>query len=242
MNDGHQSIDVAQRWVAVVPMRAGSKGLPGKNIRPLAGVPLYLHSVQTALDAGASRVFLSTDISSVLDKPQSASVVAVARPPHLAADSVEMAAVVSHLLETEVGRTITDATVVILLQPTSPLRAVEDVSAALGALLRGDSQLVMSVSQTSSGVLKYGRLREGRFEPLSSPEHCFANRQALPPVYRPNGAVYAFRAGWFRKNKGFATAHIGAVVMPAERSVDVDTIDDFQRVETLIAERSEGAA
>ena len=229
-------------FVALVPMRAGSKGLPGKNLRDLAGLPLYAHSVRVAQEAGAEAVLLSTDIAAVLAADHGPGVIPVERPPELASDSAPMAGVVLHALSAEAGLAIDDDAIVVLLQPTSPLRSADDVLRAVQFIARDEGQLAMGVTQVDSGVLKYGRVIDGRFAPLSRPEHCFANRQSLPPVYRPNGAVYAFRAGWFRRNGGFETPDIVAVEMNETRSIDVDCLEDLERAADWLAQHREGAA
>lgn len=223
-------------------MRAGSKGLPGKNLRKLDGRPLYAHSVRVAQEAGAAVVLMSTDISAVLEVDHGPGVVAVARPASLATDTAEMADVVLHALSDEPGLAIDDDAIVVLLQPTSPLRSTSDIRRAVDAVARGDGDLAMGVTRVDSGVLKYGRVIDGRFAPLSVPEHCFANRQSLPPVFRPNGAVYAFRAGWFRRNGGFETPDIMAVEMNESRSIDVDCLEDLERAADWLAQQKEGAA
>ena len=217
-------------WTAVIPLRGGSKGLPGKNTRLLAGKPLYRHAVDVALAAGASRVLISTDIEEVLTAQLPAGVQALLRPPELCGDTVPMAPVLVHALQTTQVQGP-----VVLLQATSPLRQVADVQAALDRLASGAFDLVMSVTEADRGVLKWGQLQaDGRFAPLSSPEHCFANRQSLPPVYKPNGAVYAMQAGWFVAQHSFVSEHIGTVVMPPERSHDIDNLSDFERCEALL--------
>jgi len=153
-----------------------------------------------------------------------------------------MDSVIAHVLSDEAGLGIPDSTIVVLLQPTSPLRLPEDIHASIARLVGSNADLSMGVTAADKGVLKFGQIVDGRFVPLSRPEHCFANRQSLPEVVRPNGAVYAFRAGWFRCNGGFETRRIAAVQMPAERSIDVDSIEDFERAEALILKRREGAA
>jgi N-acylneuraminate cytidylyltransferase len=217
-------------WTAVIPLRGGSKGLPGKNTRLLAGKPLYRHAVDLALAAGASRVLISTDIEEVLTAQLPAGVQALPRPPELCGDTVPMAPVLVHALQAAQVQGP-----VVLLQATSPLRQVADVQAALQRLATGAFDLVMSVTEADRGVLKWGQLQaDGRFEPLSSPEHCFANRQSLPPVYKPNGAVYAMQAGWFVAQQSFVSERIGTVVMPPERSHDIDNLSDFELCETLL--------
>ncbi len=217
-------------WTAVIPLRGGSKGLPGKNTRLLAGKPLYRHAVDVALAAGASRVLISTDIEEVLNAQLPAGVQALLRPPELCGDTVPMAPVLVHALQTaQVQGPL------VLLQATSPLRQVADVQAALERLASGAFDLVMSVTEADRGVLKWGQLQaDGRFAPLSSPEHCFANRQSLPPVYKPNGAVYAMQACWFVVQQSFVSEHIGTVVMPPERSHDIDNLSDFERCTELL--------
>ncbi len=217
-------------WTAVIPLRGGSKGLPGKNTRLLAGKPLYQHAVDVALAAGASRVLLSTDIAEVLNAQLPDQVQALARPPELCGDAVPMAPVLLHVLQ---SARVTGP--VVLLQPTSPLRQVADVQAALRTLATGQFDLVMSVTEADRGVLKWGQVQaDGRFVPLSSPAHCFSNRQSLPPVYKPNGAVYAMQAEWFVANESFVSERIGTVVMPPERSHDIDNLADFERCQALL--------
>ena len=217
-------------WTAVVPLRAGSKGLPGKNTRILAGKPLYRHAVDLALAAGASRVLISTDIHEVLSADLPTYTQAISRPAELCGDTVPMAPVLMHVLQTAQVQGP-----MVLLQATSPLRQLADVQAALECLAIGYFDLVMSVTEADRSVLKWGQLQaDGRFAPLSSPEHCFANRQSLPPVYKPNGAVYAMQASWFVAQKSFVSEHIGTVVMPPERSHDIDNLSDFEHCEALL--------
>lgn len=223
-------------WTAVIPLRGGSKGLPGKNTRSLAGKPLYRHAVDLALAAGASRVLISTDIPEVLASELPHSVQALHRPPELCGDTVPMAPVLVHALQTAKVQGP-----VVLLQATSPLRQVADVQAALQRLATGAFDLVMSVTDAERSVLKWGQVQpDGRFVPLSSPEHCFANRQSLPPVYKPNGAVYAMLAQWFIEQQSFVSERIGTVVMPPERSFDIDNMADFERCAALLSSATQG--
>ena len=216
-------------WTAIVPLRGGSKGLPGKNTRLLAGRPLYRYAVDLALAAGASRVVISTDMPEVLSAPLPKGCEPLLRPSELAQDSTPMAPVLAHAIATA-----GIAGTVVLLQPTSPLRQVQDVADGLACFASGRHQLVMSVTEADRGVLKWGRLEGDRFLPLSDPAHCFANRQSLPPVYRPNGAVYVFSSGWFMQQQSLVSQRIGVVVMPPERSHDIDTLADFERCEQLL--------
>jgi CMP-N-acetylneuraminic acid synthetase len=219
-------------WSAIIPLRAGSKGLPGKNTRILAGLPLYMHAVYLALDAGAIRVFITTDIAEVLEADLPEQVLVVQRPPHLCGDDVPMSPVLLHLLAQEHVQGP-----VVLLQATSPMRQISDVKAALVQLETGDFDLVMSVTEAERSVLKWGTIIDNnRYVALAGSAYCFANRQSLPPVYKPNGALYAMKAEWFLDNGSLETERLGTVIMPADRSHDIDSLTDFERCEQLIAQ------
>lgn len=219
-------------WTAFIPLRGGSKGLPGKNIRPLAGKPLYWHTIDLALAAGANRVVISTDIVEILDAKLPSVIEVISRPVELCGDDVPMAPVFLHALQ---KAKISGP--VVLLQATSPLRDVSDVQASLRLLLDRDFDLVLAVTEAERSILKWGQLQEDRFVPLVRTEYCFSNRQSLPAIYRPNGAVCTMQAEWFIKNKSFVSEHIGSIVMPAERSYDIDDLEDFERCEVLISNR-----
>lgn len=216
-------------WTAVIPLRAGSKGLASKNTRPLAGKPLYRHAVDQALQAGAARVLITTDIDALWSAELPPQVTLVRRPAELAGDTVPMAPVLVHALQSaQVSGPV------VLLQATSPLRSADDIRQGLALYASGAFELVMSVTEADRGVLKWGRLEGDRFVPLSDPAHCFANRQSLPPVVKPNGAVYVLDAARFVASGSFVSEHIGALVMPAERSHDIDNLQDFERAEALL--------
>lgn len=221
-------------WTAVIPIRAGSKGLPGKNTRILAGRPLYMHAVHLALNAGARRVLITTDIDEVLKADLPEAVLVVRRPPQLCGDDVTMSPVLMHLLVQEQVQGP-----VVLLQATSPLRQVSDVQAALMQLDTGEFDLVMSVTEAERSVMKWGTILDNkRYVPLAGAAYCFANRQSLPPIYKPNGALYAMRAEWFINNGSLATERLGALIMPVERSQDIDNLTDFERCEVLMGQLS----
>ena len=221
--------------IAFIPARAGSKGLAGKNTRPLLGRPLYVHAVEQAWAAGLDRVVISTDVDEIVGTDHGPGVRVVERPASLAGDRVTMAEVLLDYLD----RVETGEGVMVLLQPTSPLRTGDDIRAAVDLYRSGGWDMVMSVTGAERGVLKWGTIEGGEFKALRAQEHMFANRQALPPVHRPNGAIYVFGAGWLRQARSLAAGRIGAFEMPQERSYDIDTAADFDRCEELLRQRGE---
>jgi CMP-N-acetylneuraminic acid synthetase len=219
--------------VAIVPARAGSKGLPGKNVRLLGGSPLYRRAIDQAREAGLAHIVVTTDLDEILTSDLGDDVKVRRRPPGLCGDDVPMAPVLVDVIDDQ-GLQCTD---VVLLQPTSPLRTAGDISACVELFRRGRFELVMSVCPADASVLKWGTNDDGAFVPLGAPEHTFANRQSLPPVYRPNGAVYVFHGGWLQERRSLVTDSIGMYVMDDVNSVDVDNFDDLQEGERLLAIR-----
>ena len=103
-----------------------------------------------------------------------------------------------------------------------------DIESAKSFFEDSKFDLVMTVSKTDSGVLKYGLITDGGlFAPIHSSKSCFQNRQDLPSVYRPNGMIYIFDSEWFLENQGFATDNIGVFITPSERSIDIDSAADL---------------
>ncbi|MSQ57863.1 MAG: acylneuraminate cytidylyltransferase family protein [Limnohabitans sp.] len=218
-----------ENWCAVIPLRAGSKGLPNKNTRLLAGKPLYRHSLDLALSCGASQVVITTDIEEILNQSFPSNITLVKRPTHLCADDVAMAPVLLHVIEASAC-----SGTLILMQATSPLRQAQDIKKSLDLYSNQDFDLVMSVTTADNGVLKWGTVKGRQFIPIADPSFCFSNRQSLPPVFKPNGAIYVMNAQWFLKNKSFVTPRIGMIEMPLDRSFDIDTAHDLQHCETLL--------
>jgi CMP-N-acetylneuraminic acid synthetase len=216
-------------WSAIIPLRQGSKGMPGKNINLFGGKPLYMHAVEQALLAGAKKVILSTDIPEVLEGKYDSKVIPLMRPESLCGDEVPMSPVIRHAIEYfQLKNTI------ILLQATSPLRKPENILDALKIWYRDrDLDLVISVAEFDSTILKCGTLDNGIFRPLSNPEFCFSNRQMLPKVYKPNGAIYIFDSESFLKKGSFNCGKIGVIEMSQESSMDIDSINDFEKCEEI---------
>ena len=224
-------MSLVKNFTVIIPLRAASKGMPNKNITELDGKPLYMHAVDLASKGGAARIIVTTDIEEVLYEEFDYQVDVVARPKNLCSDSAPISPVLVHAIE---KAKVTG--VVVLLQPTSPLRSVEDLKACLDLFECDGSDLVLTLADSDSSVLKWGQLtNDGLFHPFAGGKYVFNNRQTLPSVYKPNGAIYVFSAEWliFHKNLGRAKT-ISGVQMPASRSHDIDTLEDFTLCQELL--------
>ncbi len=210
------------KFVVIVPCRAGSKGLLRKNILPFCGRELYKWAVQQG-QRFSDLVIVSTDIEEILACDHGRGVLVHNRDSSISEDFSPMDKVILDVID---KYNLIDVNIV-LLQPTSPLRLHEDIIQCIDLFTEGDYDLVLTASNTDSSCLKFGMIEGSQFSPLSDSSYPFMNRQSLPLVYRPNGAVYVFNSRWFKANGGFSTEKIGVHVMPRERSLDIDTKKDF---------------
>lgn len=220
--------------IAIIPARGGSKGLPGKNIKPLNGKPLIAYAVEAALKAKhIDRVIISTDDEEIARVAvQYGAELPFMRPAELASDTA--LAVDNYIytigkLEQESG-TIIDAFVV--LQPTSPLRIAEDIDGAVELFEKKKADSVISYTQEAHPISWHKYLdEEGHFIDILDAN--IKNRQDNRVSYYPNGAVYVFRTSMIRERK-YYTDRSYAYIMPRIRSVDIDFIEDFEYAEFLL--------
>jgi len=211
--------------IAIVPARAGSKGFPSKNVAILGAKPLYQIAIEQGLRL-ADEVIFTTDIEDIPIDDLPPRCRFVRRSPELATDDATM----EHVMTELVNSLGLSSEILLLLQPTSPLRTDDDIRSALSLFNEGHHHLVATVSEIDSNVLKSGFLSEteGTFIPLSSPDHCFSNRQDLPRLFKFNGAVFVMLAHSVTQSKGFPKHSLGAVEMPKERSLDIDSAKDLE--------------
>ena len=217
------------RVIATICARGGSKGLPGKNLRPLAGKPLIVHSIEHALACrGIEGVFVSTDDAQIAEVAQRAGAqVPYLRPAELATDEAPKLPAIEHLVA-HLERGGMNVDTVVDLQPTSPLRKAGDIEGALGLL--DDADLVVSVTEPSHNP--YYTLAEADAQgllQLSKPAQ-FARRQDAPAVWGLNGSIYVWRRAALPKAiaEGFWSVRAKPYAMPRRRSVDIDDLEDFE--------------
>jgi len=213
-----------RRVLAIIPARGGSKGVPRKNIRDVAGKPLIAWTITAAKKSRyVDRVVVSTDDLEIAEvAARYGGEVPFLRPAELARDDTPGIAPVLHAVET-----VTPAyEVIVLLQPTSPLRSAADIDSAIRTMVDGGAKACVSVVEPDkSPYWMYSLDGAGRMKPLLEGE--YACRQEIPAVYALNGAVYVAERRWLLENRGFMGEETLAYVMPKERSVDIDTETDL---------------
>jgi CMP-N,N'-diacetyllegionaminic acid synthase len=217
---------------AIIPARAGSKGLPGKNLHRMDGRPLIDWTLEAASNCPElTDAWLSSEDDEILRRAELFGVNTIKRPPDLAEDESSTADVVFHALAT-IG---SDPAVVVLLQPTSPLRTADDISAAIEVLIRSEAPAVVSVTPARTHPYLIRTIhQDGTLSPFTQTSESDSRRQSFPPVMELNGAVYAVRTEVFRQLRTFEPPGTMAYEMPEERSVDIDTLGDLKRAELLL--------
>lgn len=218
--------------LGVIPARGGSKGLPGKNIRPLGGLPLIGWSIRAAKDSRRlTRAVVSTDDAAIAEAARACGGdVPFTRPAELATDEAGIMDVVKHavLWYEAAGGGAVD--VAVLLQPTSPFRTAEDIDGCLELLERTKADSVETVLRDPTNPFDRFYLRDGLLVPWSKDTFKYPRRQDVPPVYLETGDVYAMRREVLMQGRVTGPRNAGYAI-PEERWVDIDTAEDFAYAE-----------
>lgn len=224
--------------IAFIPARRGSLGLPGKNMALLCGRPLVDYAISAALESGCiDRVVVSSNDPRVLDHARTRGVEAVERPEEFSTSESTMAQVLENFFETDRALGPDDA--LCLLQPTSPLRTAGDIKGAMQSYESTRAELVLSAKPMDRSLLKcFFKTASGEVGPVSSRFSPFANRQTLPELFKPNGAIYIFSIAAFRRAGGFPTGEIALYEMDELSSLDIDQQADLLEAQTILERRN----
>jgi len=223
--------------LGLITARGGSKGVPGKNIRPIGGRPLIEWTIESAFGAGElSHVVVSTDDGEIAAVAREAGAsVPFVRPPALAEDDSSHVDVVEHALTWFMSEMGPDLSYVVLLQPTSPFRTAEDIDAAVRLAGETEANAVVSVCEASEHpYLCREQAEDGTLHDFIPCGIAYRRRQALPRVYHPNGAIYCIRPEVLVTRRTFFPAGTYPYVMPQERSLQIDTMWDLRVAELVM--------
>lgn len=227
--------------VAIIPARGGSKGVPRKNLREVAGKPLIAWSIEAALAVRRlSSVVVSTDDEEIASIARSfGAEVPFLRPQELASDTATSLSVLQHAVPEIEGQTGNRIDRVLLLQPTSPLRVSDDLEASLDIMEKGNLTSVVSVVPVEHAhpmLLK--TIKEGILHPYLPDFPEGARRQDLTPsVYTTNGAVYVLDRDTIVSGGSLLGHRTAPYVMDMERSLDIDTEFDLKLADFLLRQR-----
>lgn len=219
--------------LAVIAARGGSKGLPRKNVLPVGGKPLIAWTIEAARAARhVDRVVLSSDDAEIIAVAKEHDCdVPFVRSAALASDTASSVDVVLDAIERVPGFDI-----VVLLQPTSPLRSASDIDCTISRLVASGAPCCVTLRPASDHPYWTFRIdATGRLAGFCVPAEALpVRRQDLPPAWCLNGAVYAARTEWFLRTRTFLSGDTVGFEMPAERSIDIDTPADFEFLRSVL--------
>ena len=220
--------------LAIIPARGGSKGLPGKNIKILAGKSLICHAIDEAKKSKyIDKVVVSTDDESIAHAAiECGAECPFLRPEHLASDDALVNDTYIYMLEKLSTEYEIDIPEFMVLQPTSPLRTVNDIDGAIELFREKNADSVISYTEEIHPV-SWHKFLDENLHFIDIFDQKMANRQELRKSYYPNGAIYIFKKEIIFQEKWYTDKSF-AYLMPRLRSVDIDTIDDFMYAEYLL--------
>ena len=225
----------------IIPARGGSKGIPGKNIKLLAGRPLIAYSIDVARQVACnpSDICISTDAPEIASVAKAEGIdVPFLRPAELATDTCGTYEVLLHALDFYKTNGKAYDTIV-LLQPTSPLRTADDVRGAM-ELYTPDIDMVVSVKEAATNPYYNAyEVDDNGFLHISKGDGHYTRRQDAPPVWEYNGAIYVINVASLRRQRLSEFSRRRCYVMDRARSIDLDTPLDWLIAETLIKKQNE---
>lgn len=224
-----------KRILAIIPARGGSKGVPRKNIRNLAGKPLIAWTIEEANKSKyIDRTIISSDDEEIMMVAKKyGGDVPFKRPEKLAQDASPGIDTILHAISLIEGYDY-----IVMLQPTSPLRTVEDIDGCIEFFTENNAHSCVSVTEAEANpywMYNIDSSKNNLMTPiLNLSKELFYQRQKLPKVYQLNGAVYIAEKNWLIEHETFIDNETIGFIMPQLRSYDIDNEMDFRITEMIM--------
>lgn len=215
--------------LGIIPARSGSKSVKDKNIRPLAGRPLMAWSIKAGLACKQiDKLVVSTDSDKYAQLAKFYGAEVLMRPADLAKDETSMIPVLQHALAAY------PADLIVLLDPTSPLRNISDINKCLELIKEPETDSVITICEAEHNpFFVMGTLANDYWKFMNQDKQLITRRQDAPKAYRVNAAVYVIKRDILMAGKIF-TDKTRVVKMPQDRSSHIDSELDFKYVEWLL--------
>jgi len=234
---------MSKKILGIVPARYGSKGLPRKNIREVAGKTLLQYALEAAKGSRLlSRVVVSTESDEVARNALDWGCEVIERPQELAQDDTPMVPVIQHALHLLADSEGYCPDITVILQPTAPLRTARHIDESLQLLMSSGAHSVVSVAPVPGHYNPHWQFlidKDGHLSRYASPsiEQLQTQRQTLPDTYTRNGAVYAFNTELILERNSLYGDRCMAYVMPPQESVNIDSQQDLWLAERYLMRR-----
>jgi N-acylneuraminate cytidylyltransferase len=222
--------------LAVIPARGGSKGIPRKNVRLLAGKPLIAHAIEAARGSRSiDRVVVSTDDTEIGRVAERFGAEVVWRPTEISGDTASSEAALLFTLDFLESKEGYRPDILVFLQCTAPLTLAEDIDDTVAKLRESGADSAFSVTPCHRFLWRNDE--SGAALGVNHDKSVRPRRQERTQEFEENGAVYALKVNGFKQCKHRFFGKTAMQVMPAERSIDLDTLLDFRLAEVLLEER-----
>ena len=225
-----------KKVLAVIPARGGSKGIPNKNVVSLMGKPLINWTIEAASSSRyIDHLILSSDDECICSVAKAAGCnVPFLRASELATDDAKTVDVVLDAINRTPGFDL-----VVVLQPTSPLREASDIDNCLELLIAQGAATAVSVSESRDHpFLVYSMAADSRLDAfLKIDPSVSMRRQDLPPAYSLNGAIYIAEIDWLIASRSFVSPETVGYLMSREKSIDIDEPSDLERARVYLSDR-----
>ncbi|EHQ1084258.1 acylneuraminate cytidylyltransferase family protein, partial [Campylobacter coli] len=217
--------------LAIIPARAGSKGIKNKNLVLLNDKPLLYYTINAAKNSKyIDKIVLSSDGDNILEYGKTQGIDTLKRPKELALDDTTSDKVVLHAL-----KFYKDYENVILLQPTSPLRTSEHIDKAFEIFKNTNANSLISVCEYDNKILKAFMCDEkGNLKGICNNNYPFTPRQKLPKTYMSNGAIYILKTKDFLQNPSFLQENTKYFLMDEISSFDIDNLEDLEKAKRIL--------
>jgi len=223
--------------VSIIPARGGSKGISRKNIKKLDGKPLINYSIEHSLKVNSiDRTIVSTDDKEISEVAEEADAEVVKRPQELARDDSLVINAIRYTVQ-EIEKEGTDVDLIVVLEPTSPIREIEVTERCIEVLKEKKADSVATFSETELPPHRIWRIDDDKLEPFIEGANPWLPRQSQPKGYKLNGQVYALTKDILFEKENSVSLLLGEkypIITPKETAVDIDTEKDFKLVEFLM--------
>lgn len=232
---------LSQKILAIIPARGGSKGIPRKNIISLAGKPLIGWTIEAAKRSKyINKIVVSSDDDSILSVGVKFQAQTIKRPAYLATDTAAPEPLIFQVMDYLKKRENYIPEIIVYLQPTSPLRTTADIDSSIEMILNKKATAVNSVYELEKKYLKTLIVeKSGYLKGSINNKYPFMNRQELPSVYMPNGAVYVITRKEFMKTKQLFSNKTLPHLMTLEKSFDLDTLEDLKKLRRIFKKQKQ---
>lgn len=221
--------------LSIIPARGGSKSIPHKNIIDINGRPLIVWTIKSSLKSKyVNATIVSSDDKEILRISKKAGARIIVRPKRYSQDDSTIVPVIKDCIKQlfDLGE---EFDVIVLLQPTSPLRNHKDIDKAFNIFFKSNAKSLISVYEPEKSPYKSFKTdKNGYLEGLINNNTPFMNRQDLPKTFYPNGAIYIIYIKDFIKNNSLFSSKTIPYLMSEERSIDIDSMDDIKKIKKVM--------